>query len=87
MSDGTVHDIPDHERPETWEWRQTMTFEREGSDPVYRRYRDRQLGTRTARKWQNPSVRLSSLCSMTHSSGARDFHNGRLLRGITSRGE
>ncbi|CAD6593135.1 MAG: hypothetical protein ASARMPREDX12_006858 [Alectoria sarmentosa] len=29
-----VHDIPDHERPETWEWRPTITFWREGSDQL-----------------------------------------------------
>lgn len=26
-----VHDIPDHSRPETWQWRPTITFRREGS--------------------------------------------------------
>lgn len=29
-----VHDIPDHERPETWEWKPTITFWREGGDQL-----------------------------------------------------
>ena len=29
-----VHDIPNHERPETWEWKPTITFWREGSDQL-----------------------------------------------------
>ena len=33
-SDATVHDIPDHERPETWTWIPTITFWREGSDQL-----------------------------------------------------
>lgn len=29
-----VHEIPDHERPETWTWMPTMTFWREGTDQL-----------------------------------------------------